>query len=369
MGANGRALMFSPGGLDGLPATAGRFLRVSFSAAKPPADAGAVGLIGLGEIGQVHAAGIRRAPAARLAAVADTAPELLEPFAAVGVRAYREAGELIADSQVGTVSVCLPHHLHFPVALAAIRAGKNVLVEKPLAIGLDRCQELVNAAAAAGVALGVSHNQLFYAPHAEAKRLIDTGAIGRPVLIRLRLGTGPPWGGWRASPAQAGGGLLSDAGVHRLYLALHFFGPVQGVHAVLDVDPHRGESFAVAVLQCATGALGLIEASQHGPPTTFDDEIEITGSDATLRLGGIESLSLGYRTGPALSMFHHGRWSPVPAGDGDWHTSVQASVAAYLDAVTTGQQPPVTGAAALETMRLLHQIYDSAVILHHPARP
>jgi Oxidoreductase family, NAD-binding Rossmann fold len=96
---------------------------------------GAVGLIGLGEIGQVHAAGIRLAPAAWLAAVADTEPDRLRPYADEGVRAYREAGELIADAQVGTVSVCLPHHLHFPVALQAIRAGKNVLVEKPLAIG------------------------------------------------------------------------------------------------------------------------------------------------------------------------------------------------------------------------------------------
>ena len=91
-------------------------------------DSGAVGLIGLGEIGQVHAAGIRLAPAAWLAAVADTEPDRLRPFADEGVRAYREAGELIADAQVGTVSVCLPHHLHFPVALQAIRAGKNVLV-------------------------------------------------------------------------------------------------------------------------------------------------------------------------------------------------------------------------------------------------
>jgi hypothetical protein len=63
----------------------------------PPPDSGAVGLIGLGEIGQVHVAAIRRAPAARLVAVADTAPGLLEPFAAAGVRAYREAAELIAD--------------------------------------------------------------------------------------------------------------------------------------------------------------------------------------------------------------------------------------------------------------------------------
>jgi predicted dehydrogenase len=330
---------------------------------------GAVGLIGLGQIGQVHAAGIRRAPGARLAAVADTAPERLEPFVAAGVRAYRDAGELIADSQVGTVSVCLPHHLHFPVARQAIRAGKNVLVEKPLAIGLDQCQELVDAAATAGVALGVSHNQVFYAPHAEAKRLIDTGAIGRPVLIRLRLGMGPAWGGWRDSPAQAGGGLLFDAGVHRLYLALFFFGPVRGIHAVLDAPRQRSETFAVAILEFESGALGVIEANHHGPPGTFDDEIEITGSDATLRLGGIEALSFGYRTGAALSMFRDRQWTEVPVRDDDWNKSVQASVAAYLNAVTAGRQPPVTGAAALDTMRLLHRIYDSAAILHDAAGP
>jgi UDP-N-acetylglucosamine 3-dehydrogenase len=332
-------------------------------------DRAAVGLIGLGQIGQVHAAAVRRSHAARLVAVADTVPELLLPFAAEGVRTYREAGELIADQQVGTVSLCLPHHLHFAVAMQAIRAGKNVLVEKPMAIGLDECQDLVDAAAAAGVALGVSHNQVFYGPHAEAKRLIDTGAIGKPVLLRLRLGMGPAWEGWRDSPALTGGGLLIDAGVHRVYLALYFFGAVRDVHAVLDAPRQQGETFAVAVLEFESGALGIIEANHHGPPGTFDDEIEITGSDAILRLAGIESLFIGYRTGAPLSMFRNREWSEVPVPEDDWQTSVQASVAAYLDAVTAGQEPPVPGTTALETLRLLHRIYDSAMILHDATGP
>jgi predicted dehydrogenase len=158
---------------------------------------------------------------------------------------------LIADPQVGTVSVCLPHHLHFPVALAGIQAGKNVLVEKPLTVSLDQARELVDAVAAAGVALGVSHNQIFYAPHTEAKRLIDTGAIGRPV-------------------------------------------------------------------------------------------------------------------------FRDRQWSEVPVRPDDWQTCVQASVAAYLDAVTAGQAPPVTGTAALETMRILDRIYRTAAVLgdgNSPSRP
>jgi len=324
---------------------------------------GAVGLIGLGEIGQVHAAAVQRSRKARLVAVADTAPELLVPFEAQGVRGYRDGGELIADADVGTVCVCLPHYLHFPVTLEAIRAGKHVLVEKPLTTSLEEGQQLVDAAAAAGVSLGVSHNQVFYAAHAEAKRLIDGGAIGRPVLIRLRLGLGPRFGGWRDSPDQAGGGLLADAGVHRLYLALNFFGRVREVRAVLDAPRQQGETFAVVIMVFESGALGLIEANHHGPPGTIDDEIEIAGSEATIRLAGVESLFFGYRSGPALSMFRDRQWREVPVPPDDWAASVRASVIAYLDAVTAGREPPVTGAAALETISLLQRLYDTAAVL------
>ena len=331
--------------------------------------AAAVGLIGLGEIGQVHAAAIRRSPVARLAAVADTAAELLHPFAAEGLPAYQDVTELIADPRVGTVSVCLPHDLHFPVALQALQAGKNALVEKPLAIDPGQCQALIDAARASGAKLGVSHNQVFYAAHVEAKRLIDSGAIGRPVLIRLRLGMGPMYGGWRDSPAQTGGGLLIEAGVHRIYLALHLFGPVRRVHAVLDAPRDQGETFAVATLQFDSGALGVVEANYFGPSWTFDDEIEIVGSDAILRLAGIESLYGGYRGGPALTMFRSGGWSEVPVPDDDWRSSVETSVITYLDAVTAGREPPVTGADGLETVRLIHQIYDQATILNADTAP
>jgi len=333
---------------------------------RPVPAPGAVGLIGLGEIGQVHAAAIGRSGSARLVAVADPEPELRAPFEARGIRGCRDAAELIADARVGTVCVCLPHHLHFPVALAAIQAGRHVLVEKPLSVSVAEGQQLVDAAAAAGVALGVSHNQLFYAAHAEAKRLIDAGAIGRPVLIRLRLGAGPRWGGWRDSPDLAGGGLLADGGVHRLCLARQLFGRVREVRAVLDVPRGQGETFAVVVLGFESGARGVIEANHYGPPGTFDDEIEITGSDATLRLAGLESLFVGYRSGPALSMFRDRQWQEVPVQPDDWPASVRASVTAFLDAVIAGREPPVTGAAALETIRLLERIYDTAIVLPGP---
>ena len=154
-----------------------------------------------------------------------------------------------------------------------------------------------------------------------------------------------------------------DAGVHRIYLALHLFGPVRDVHAVLDLPGQQGETFAVATLRFQSGALGILKANHYGPPGTLDDEIEIVGSDAVLRLAGVESLSFGYRDGPALTMFRDRRWSEVPVPADDWESSVHASVIAYLDAVTAGHEPPVTGTAAFEAIQLIHRIYDTAAIL------
>lgn len=154
-----------------------------------------------------------------------------------------------------------------------------------------------------------------------------------------------------------------DAGVHRIYLALHLFGPVRDVHAVLDVPGQDGETFAVATLRFQSGALGILEASHDGLPGAFHDEIEIVGSDAILRPAGIESLASGYRNGVALTTFRDRRCSEVPVPGDDWESSVHTSVIAYLNAVTAGHEPPVTGADALEAIQLIHRIYDQATIL------
>lgn len=315
----------------------------------------------MNRVGQVHAGAIRRSPSAHLAAVADFDSSLVSPFVSEdGVRGYSNAQDLINDEEVGTVSLCLPHHLHYPLAMDAIAAGKNVLVEKPLAISLAECEQLVTAARQAGVALGVSHNQLFYSPYVAAKRMIDAGEIGRPVLLRLRLGLGPMYAGWRASAAEAGGGLLIDSGVHRLYVASFLFGPITSSQTILDVPRERSETFAVAVLQFASGARGIVEGNYGGPPGAFDDEIEVVGSDAVLRLPGVHSQ---LTTHDFMMKYSDRAWQRIPVDDDDWAGSVGKSVSAFLDALAAGQSPPVDGERALETMRLLYQMYDSAVLV------
>jgi predicted dehydrogenase len=328
-------------------------------------DLDGVGLIGLGEVGEVHAEAIRDSPVAYLAAVADLDESLVGRYSNDGTRGYAGADELIADPAVRTVSICLPHHLHYQVAKAAIAAGKNVLLEKPLTISLGEGEELVALAKTAGVVLGVSHNQIFFPAHLRARGMLEAGSLGRPVFIRLRLASGPPWGGWRSSTASTGGGFLIDAGIHRLYMATFFFGPVTACHAVMDAPRESGETLAVITLRFASGAWGVIEANQHGPEGMFEDEIEIIGSEAALRLPGVES-KYGHRDN--LLEFRANEWRGVPVDPDDWAATVRKSVSAYLDAVHAGREPAVDGEQALETMRLLYRVYESAVLLGEGAK-
>jgi UDP-N-acetylglucosamine 3-dehydrogenase len=316
-----------------------------------------VGIVGLGEIGQIHLQGFLRADGARVAAVTDLDAELAaSTAAAAGAVAHPDLEALLADAAVDVVSVCLPHRLHKPVALAAIAAGKHVLLEKPLALTVEECDEIIAAAEAAGVKVGVQHNQLYYPAHVRARELLAAGDLGDPVHLRLRLGIGGKLGGWRAEPQQTGGGLLFDAGVHRFYVARDLFGEIVEVSAMVDRGPEEGEDHAIVSLRFASGALGVIDANYRCPPGAFDDAIEIVGTEAMLYVSGCEAEFEGFRTGPALRRYD-GTWSDVRVPGGDWIDSVAASIADFVQAVASGAEPPVSARDGRDVVALIRAAY------------
>ena len=318
-----------------------------------------VGVIGLGEIGQFHLAGFDGADGARVVAVADLDPDLrLSSADPRGASAYANYKDLLADSSVDLVSVCLPHSLHRDVALSAIAAGKHVLVEKPLAMDVGECDEIIDAAASSGLVVGVQHNQLFYPAHRRARELIETGELGRILHIRLRLGIGGKYGGWRADPALAGGGLLHDAGVHRLYLAPYFGGAIDKVIALTDGTATAAEDHAVVALRFASGALGVIDVNYHCPAGMFDDSIEIVGTEAALYVSGCEAEFEGFRTGPALRRYD-GEWHEEPVDPGNWADSVSESIGAFVSAVQAGSEAPATLADGRRVLELIAAAHDS----------
>lgn len=324
----------------------------------PPAPLGA-GVIGLGEIGQFHLRGFAAARGASLVAISDIDTELLgRTAAATGATPYRDYTQLLADTTVQVVSIGLPHVLHLPVTLAAIESGKHVLIEKPLALTVAEADQIIAAAEAAGTTVGLQHNQLFYPPHVRAKELVESGDLGRPVQIRLRLGIGGKFDGWRADPKVTGGGLLYDSGVHRFYLARFLFGEIVEIVALTDRSRSQGENQAVVALRFASGALGVIDANYYGPPGMFDDAIEITCTDGALYLSGCEAEFEGFRTGPALRRYD-GAWHDEKVAPGNWADSVSASVAAFVDAVAGAYLPPVTLTDGRRVLEIIESVDHS----------
>jgi UDP-N-acetylglucosamine 3-dehydrogenase len=322
-----------------------------------------IGLIGLGEVGQHHLDGYLSTSRAKLVAVADLSATLVA--AAVertGATGYLDYRALIADPAVEAVDLALPHDLHLPVGLEALRAGRHLLVEKPMAMSVGQCDEMMAAAREAGRVLAVSHNQLFFEPHERALAMLAEGAIGEPKMARLRLGVGGRYPGWRLDPAKAGGGLLFDAGVHRFYMARALFGDPLAIQASTDVPSPGTESEGTGVVVCdfGGGRYAVIDANYHNPTGTFDDRIEVAGDRGLLALAGCEAAFEHFTSDPPLRWWHDGDWEVVETSDMDWAGSVRAAVHDFVDAVVEGRPPRVSGEDGRMVVAMIEAAYQSA---------
>ncbi|MEY9852396.1 putative dehydrogenase [Leifsonia sp. EB41] len=230
-----------------------------------------IGLIGAGGIAGAHVEGYLRNPdVITFAAVADPVRESAENRAAAsGAAVYADYRVMLAEADIDAVDICLPHHLHKDAIVAAARAGKHILCEKPLCLTPEEAAEVTAAVEEAGVTLMCAHNQLFLPAVSRAKELIESGAIGRVYEVRTTDSFfndfDPANMGWRAHASTSGGGELIDTGYHPTYLLLHLAGgaPVE-VTAMLAT--HRlsfmeGEDSATVLVRFDNGVIGTVVTS------------------------------------------------------------------------------------------------------------
>lgn len=192
------------------------------------------------------------------------------------------------DGEIDAVVICLPHHLHAPAILDAVKAGKHILCEKPLCINLDEADRLVEAVKSSGICFMAAHNQLFHPIVREAKRVIEEGLIGEVRWLRSTdsfLMRHMKEDAWRANAKLQGGGELIDTGYHPTYRLLFLAGsPVAEVKAVmgrfqLDIE---GEDSASVVLSFANGAIGEVMSSWAWQPPFGSHQIHVIGSEGQL---------------------------------------------------------------------------------------
>src|SRR6266567_9041246 len=231
-------------------------------------------LIGCGVIGPTHAEAINSLPDAELVAVADIVPARAQKLAdEYGVNAYTDIQEMLARERLDVVNVCVPSGLHGEIACQAMRAGKHVIIEKPMEIRLETIDEMLRVQREANVKLAVISQHRFDPASMHVHQLLEEQAFGRLVLGNALV----PWwrsqayydsGAWRGTWALDGGGVLMNQAIHSIDLLQWLMGPVKSIYAYTDRLAPRieTEDVAVAILRFKNGALGTIAATTGAYP-------------------------------------------------------------------------------------------------------
>lgn len=247
------------------------------------------GIIGCGMISRFHSRAIEDVRGAKLVACYDSFCDAADRLAGeTGCKSYHELDEMLADPQVQIVTIGTPSGAHKDPAVAAAKAGKHVIVEKPLEITLKRCDAIIRACEENRVQLSTIFPSRFHEPSIELKRAIDGNRFGRLALGDAYV----KWyrtqayydsGKWRGTWELDGGGALMNQAVHSVDLLTWLMGPVAEVTAHAATIAHERiavEDNLVATLRFENGALGVIEASTAVYPG-YLKRIEIHGSEGT----------------------------------------------------------------------------------------
>jgi inositol 2-dehydrogenase len=313
-----------------------------------------VGLIGLGRLGRVYARDLSgRIPETRLAAVADPAGTLAEEVAAEFdvPRAYADPLALLDDRGVDAVVIVTPTRVHREQVIACAGRGKPTFCEKPPALSLDEVGAMKAAIDRSGMFFQMGFMRRFDAGYAAAKRQIDAGRIGTPLVFKATSRDPFRPSLEYADPASSGG-MLIDMGIHDFDLARWFMGDVGSVAAigatiaypelatVGDIDN------AIVSLTFASGRLGVVDLTRSGI-YGYDISTEILGLEGTIRIGYL-------RETPMLIMTKAGGVShdTVPYFMERFRDAYTNQLQNFAQNVLQGRQPPITIDDGLEALRV-----------------
>lgn len=332
-----------------------------------------VGIVGGGRIADLNCLGWLDHPAGEIVAVCDVDEVTRERRAAQwSCRAYPSLDDLLGDDDVDVVEILTPHHLHADQAVAALRAGKHVSLQKPPTLTLDDYDRVVAAAKDAGTTLRVFENFTFYPPHVLARQLIDAGEIGPVHSVRVvtaggRLGAGQGWevpmatNAWRLDPATCGGGMMTfDHGFHCFQMGRYFVdAPVEVVHAFINMIDLGGGLLidAPALISWRYGGdtarygswelVASLDLDVRSDYYVSDDRIEIRGDRGIIWVNRCSGQLLEE---PPVVLYRDGELRSFHRVESDWAESFRAATHDLIDALLEGRPARLTPAEARDTL-------------------
>ncbi len=340
-----------------------------------------VGIIGCGRIADLHQRAYVGNPAARVCAVCDVDAECAKARRRdwKADSAYTDYRDLLDDPGVDAVEILTPHALHEPMAVDAAAAGKHIALQKPMSTSLDSAQRILEAVSAAGVVFKVTDNYPFYPPLARAKALIDEGAIGEPLSLRMKFLGGRWQGGWevpeetwgwRVEEARQGRGLQTfDHGHHLWTTAWFFLGAFERVVSWID----RSEDIAGCPMpiDCPAvimwkhraakryGICDYVHAGDLPIPSKYyacDEWFELTGSAGLIL---VRRCTGEVDPGPALRLFNAAGWQDFDV-ESDWAAGFVEANRNFLAAIEGREAPLLDGADALHVLRFAFALRRSS---------
>ncbi|MBI2826943.1 MAG: Gfo/Idh/MocA family oxidoreductase [Planctomycetia bacterium] len=333
------------------------------------------GVIGCGMIAKFHARAIADIRGAKLVACYDAIPASADRLAAeTGCRAYHKLANLLADPAVEVVTIGTPSGAHMEPAVAAAKAGKHVIVEKPLEITLSRCDKIVDACRKAKVKLSAIFPSRFHDSSQEIKQAIEDGRFGRLTMGDAYVKWFRPQsyydsGAWRGTWKLDGGGALMNQAIHSVDLLAWFMGPAIEIRAQTGLLAHERiavEDTAVATLRYANGALGVIEASTAAFPG-YLKRIEIHGSEGSAAMEEEDIVKWDFarkhRRDVAIERGMHkhkstGGGASDPAAIG--HHGHTRQFRDVLAAIREGHEPAIDGHEGRRSVEIILAIYKAA---------
>ena len=328
-------------------------------------------IIGCGTIGKLHAKAYRDAKEIQLAAGVDNRPEATEAFAKeFGVASFTRLEDVLARADIEFIDICTPSGMHADVAIAAAKAGKHCLCEKPLDITPQRCNKMIAAFEKSRTTLGGVFQHRFADDVRQTKTAIDTGRFGR---ITLATCSTPWWrtqeyydsGAWRGTWKFDGGGALMNQSIHAIDLLVWLAGPIKTLTARTALLAHERievEDVAVAVCEFESGALGVIQGTTAAyPGSGVRHEIMGTNGMAYLTNDKIDLWKLrdeeGAEKPAAAAPASAGAASDPKALTGILFTRNFDDIAR---AAREGTAPCVSGPEARKSVEVICAIYQSA---------
>ncbi len=331
-----------------------------------------IGIIGCGKIAQVrHIPELAINPNAQLAGFYNPTTKRAEQMAQkYGGKVYGSIEDLLADSSIDAVVVCLANQAHAEVTIQALKVGKDVLCEKPMATTMEDCEAMVKAANQSGKILMIAHNQRLAKAHVRAKELLEKGFIGKVLTFRTTFGHGGPesWSinpgknTWFFNKQKASLGAMADLGIHKTDLIQYLLGQniisVSATITTLDKTDATGQLInvddnAICIYTMENGVIGTMTASwtYYG---SEDNSTVLYGTEGIMRIYDSPNYAIQIETKNGEKIYMD--VEPIQTNDNQTKSGI---IDLFIDTLEQNIDSEISGKNILPAMRAIFAAVQS----------